>query len=394
MPAAIFAASPSQSISRPCGSMAPTFSPCTPRPARRSRCAGPGRARFSSRQSPGAGPATTRCGPNPSPARPTCAWRPASSRRVASTPTGSRTTIRCCAWHARSRATTAAPPRASHRLTPPRASASRTPSSSRWQALSLRPRPPSSTSSPEGAASMPRQSYAEALVDALYDSLAADPRVSLIGSYVLGLGPQRHLMERVRKTFHDRVADPPTAEAGAAATGIGAAMAGVRPFVDLGTGSFPYLAWSQIVNEAAISCYMSDGRIPVPVTFHLLHGVRGGGAAQHSHSPQSMLCNAPGLEIVAPATATDVYGLVRSAFQSPNPTVVVSHAKLLGIESDVPAQKQPIPIGRAEIKRGGGGRTRRRGNRGRGGRPAHPRASRRDHDPQFGCADRPAGRRR
>ena len=68
---------------------------------------------------------------------------------------------------------------------------------------------------------MPVQSYAAALVDALYDSLAADPRVSLIGSYVLGLGPQRHLMERVRKDFRDRILDPPTAEAGAAATGVG-----------------------------------------------------------------------------------------------------------------------------------------------------------------------------
>jgi len=200
---------------------------------------------------------------------------------------------------------------------------------------------------------MPMQSYAEALVDALYDSLAADPRVSLIGSYVLGLGPQRHLMDRVRKDFPDRLVDPPTAEAGAAATGIGAAMAGVRPFVDLGTGSFPYLAWSQIVNEAAVSYYMSNGRIPVPVTFHLLHGVRGAGAPQHSHSPQAMLCNAPGLEIVAPATAADVYGLVRAAFASQNPTVVVSHAKLLGIKSEVPAQKQPIPLGRADIKRSG-----------------------------------------
>src|SRR5215510_647691 len=201
---------------------------------------------------------------------------------------------------------------------------------------------------------MPTQSYADALVDALHDSLADDDRVSLIGSYVLGLGPQRHLMDRIRKDFPDRIVDPPTAEAGAAATGIGAAMAGMRPFVDLGTGSFSFLAWSQITNEAAISYYMSGGRIPVPVTFHLLHGVRGGGAAQHSHSPQSMMCNVPGLEIVAPSTAADVYGLVRSAFQSPNPTVVVSHAKLLGIESDVPApaQKQPIPIGRAEIKRG------------------------------------------
>jgi pyruvate dehydrogenase E1 component beta subunit len=130
-------------------------------------------------------------------------------------------------------------------------------------------------------------------------------------------------------------------------------VAGVRPFVDLGTGSFPYLAWSQIVNEAAVSYYMSDGRIPVPVTFHLLHGVRGAGAPQHSHSPQAMLCNAPGLEIVAPATAADVYGLVRAAFASQNPTVVVSHAKLLGIESEVPAQRQPLPLGRADIKRSG-----------------------------------------
>ena len=200
---------------------------------------------------------------------------------------------------------------------------------------------------------MPMQSYAEALVDALYDSLAVDSRVSLIGSYVLGLGPQRRLMDRIRREFHDRIVDPPTAEAGAAATGIGAAMAGVRTFVDLGTGSFSYLAWSQIVNEAAVSYYMSDGRIPVPITFHLLHGVRGAGAPQHSHSPQSMLCNAPGLEIVAPASAADVYGLVRTALQSQNPTVVVSHAKLLGIEFEVPAQKQPIPFGRADIKRSG-----------------------------------------
>src|SRR6202171_2647255 len=108
---------------------------------------------------------------------------------------------------------------------------------------------------------MAKQSYAQALVEAIYDSLAADDRVSLIGSYVLGLGPQRHLMDGIRKDFPDRIVDPPNAEAGAAATGIGAAMAGMRPFVDLGTGSFSYLAWSQVINEAAISCYMSGGRI-------------------------------------------------------------------------------------------------------------------------------------
>lgn len=199
---------------------------------------------------------------------------------------------------------------------------------------------------------MAKQSYAAALVDGIYDSLAADPRVSLIGSYVLGLGPQRSLMDRIRKDFRDRIVDPPTAEAGASAAGIGAAMAGMRPFVDLGTGSFSYLAWSQIVNEAAVSSYMSNGKIPVPVTFHLLHGVRGGGAAQHSNSPQSMMCNAPGLEIVAPSCAADAYGLTRAAFQSNNPTVIASHAKLLGIESEV-ADKRPVPIGKATVKRQG-----------------------------------------
>ncbi len=200
---------------------------------------------------------------------------------------------------------------------------------------------------------MAKQSYAAALVDALYDSMAGDERISLIGSYVLGLGPQRHLMDRLRQDFRDRINDPPTSEAGSAATGIGAAMAGMRPFVDLGTGSFSYLAWSQLTNEAAIACYMSGGRITVPVTFHLLHGVRGGGGAQHSQSPQSMLCNAPGLEIVVPATAADVYGLARSAFLSNNPTLIASHAKLLGLESEMPTDRQPIPFGRADIKRKG-----------------------------------------
>ena len=200
---------------------------------------------------------------------------------------------------------------------------------------------------------MSKQSYAAALVDALHDGLRADPRVSIIGGYVLGLGPQRTLTDRLRQDFPDRVFDPPTSEAGNAAVGVGAAMAGMRPFVDLGTGSFSYLAWSQITNEAAVAHYMTAGRLTVPVTFHLLHGVRGGGAAQHSQSPHAMLWNAPGLEIAAPSTAADVYGLVRTALASPNPTVVVSHAKLLGIETEVPEQKSPIPFGRADIKRRG-----------------------------------------
>lgn len=197
------------------------------------------------------------------------------------------------------------------------------------------------------------QTYATAFVDALLDSMAADDSVSLIGSAPLGLGPERHLTEELRRRHPDRVMDPPTAEGGVASVGAGAAMAGARPFVDLLTGSFVYLAWTQIVNEAANGYYMSGGKLTVPVTYHCLEGVRGAGAPQHSQSPHAMLWNAPGIEIVMPSMASDVYGLIRSAIESPNPTMIFSHAKILGIEGPVPTHRVPIPFGKADIKRRG-----------------------------------------
>ena len=105
-------------------------------------------------------------------------------------------------------------------------------------------------------------------------------------------------MDPIRAEFPDRIFDPPTSEAAIVSIGAGAAMAGARPFVDIGTASFSYVGWSPLVNEAAVACHMSDGAIRVPVVYHMLHGLRGGGAAQHSHSPQAMLWNAAGLEIV------------------------------------------------------------------------------------------------
>jgi pyruvate/2-oxoglutarate/acetoin dehydrogenase E1 component len=196
-------------------------------------------------------------------------------------------------------------------------------------------------------------SFAAALVEALYLAMEQDPAVSIIGAYPLGLGPQRVLMDRVRERFADRIMDPPIAEASVAGLGAGAAMAGARPFVDLGTASFSYLARSQLGNEAAVAHYMSNGAVRVPVVYHMLHGVRGGGAPQHSQSPQAMLWNAPGLEIVAPATPADVKGLLLTAIRSDNPTVVVNHAKLMGIEGEVPEGDRGIPFGRADVKRAG-----------------------------------------
>jgi len=200
---------------------------------------------------------------------------------------------------------------------------------------------------------MSKISYAQALVDGMRECMAADPTVSLVGTNVLGLGPQRPLIEKVRDEFPDRVFDPPCSEAGLASLGIGAAMAGARPIIDFGVGSFSLLAWCQLVAEAGVAHHMSGGQIKVPMVFTMLHGLRGGGGGQHSHSPQAMLWNNPGIEIVVPSSPKDVKGLFKAAVKSNNPTAIISHARLLGVEGEVPKDDYVIELGSGEIKRSG-----------------------------------------
>jgi len=200
---------------------------------------------------------------------------------------------------------------------------------------------------------MAKISYAQALVDGMRESMATDPAVSLVGTNVLGLGPQRPLIEQVRDDFPDRVFDPPCSEAGLASLGIGAAMAGARPIVDFGVGSFSLLAWCQLVAEAGVAHHMSGDQINVPMVFTMLHGLRGGGGGQHSHSPQAMLWNNPGIEIVVPSSPKDVKGLFKAAVASNNPTAIISHARLLGVEGEVPEDDYVIELGSGEIKRPG-----------------------------------------
>jgi pyruvate dehydrogenase E1 component beta subunit len=195
--------------------------------------------------------------------------------------------------------------------------------------------------------------YAEALVEALGEILRGDPRAQVIGSYFLGLSPRRVLLEKLRQEFPDRMFDPPIAELGFCGVAIGAAMAGLRPLVDLTTASFIFQAWAQIVNEAANARYMSGGQLSVPVVFHILHGIRGRGAAQHSHSPQAMLWNTPGLEIMLPASPADVKGLLKTAAASDNPTIFVDHVRLFEQKGAVPHGDFRIPFGVADIKRRG-----------------------------------------
>lgn len=195
--------------------------------------------------------------------------------------------------------------------------------------------------------------YYEAKFEALREILAADERVHLIGGTFLSLSPRRHLYQELVKKYGDRVLSPPISELGFCGLATGAAMAGLRPIVDLSTGSFIFEAWPQVVNEAANAFYMSGGQTRAPVVFHLFHGIRGGGAAQHSHSPQAMLWNCPGLEIVLPSSPKDVKGLLKTAAASDNPTIFVDHVQLLDVKGDVPENDAPLPFGVADVKRRG-----------------------------------------
>jgi pyruvate/2-oxoglutarate/acetoin dehydrogenase E1 component len=195
--------------------------------------------------------------------------------------------------------------------------------------------------------------YYQAKFEALHEIMAADRRVHLINGTFLSLSPHRHVYQELAKKFADRIASPPISELGFCGLATGAAMAGLRPIVDISTGSFIFEAWPQVANEAANAFYMSAGQTRVPVVFHLFHGLRGGGAAQHSASPQAMLWNNPGLEIVLPSSPRDVKGLLKSAVASDNPTIFIDHVKLLDVRGELPENDTPIPFGVADLKRKG-----------------------------------------
>ena len=198
--------------------------------------------------------------------------------------------------------------------------------------------------------------YYEAKLEGLREILATDERthfITEVATGFLGLSPHRVHFKEIAGAFPDRVIAPPISELAFCGVAIGAAMAGLRPIVDLITASFAFEAWPQIVNEAANAFYMSGGQTQVPVVFHLLHGLRGAGAAQHSHSPQAMLWNCPGLQIVLPSSPRDVKGLLKTAAASNSPTVFIDHVLLFEYRGAVPENGEAIPFGQAEIKRSG-----------------------------------------
>ena len=196
--------------------------------------------------------------------------------------------------------------------------------------------------------------YDGAMAEALDEVLSQDERVRLICAGFSGFMPGGTPIEQVRQKYADRIKYPPIAELAYCGIGVGAALAGVRPIVEISTATFSYEAIPQIVNEAAIICSNSGGAVRAPVVFHMLYGIRGAGAAQHSGSPQPWYANTPGLQVVMPGTPADVKGLLRWAvLESSAPTVFLNHSRLMHTTGPVPEGSYVIPFGQAEVKRPG-----------------------------------------
>jgi len=196
--------------------------------------------------------------------------------------------------------------------------------------------------------------YREALNQALREEMRRDERVFLIGEEVAYYQGAFKVSKGFLEEFGPRrVVDTPITEAGFTGVGIGAALAGLRPVIEMMTFNFAILALDQIVNNAAKIRYMSGGQLSVPIV------IRGPGsaahqlAAQHSQSLEAWFCHVPGLKVIMPATPKDAKGLLKSAIRDENPVIFIEAQLLYATKGDVPDGEYMIPIGQAEVKRGG-----------------------------------------
>ncbi len=199
-----------------------------------------------------------------------------------------------------------------------------------------------------------RTTYREALRAGLRDALARDQRVFLMGEDVGRYGGTYAVSKGLLEEFGEaRVRDTPLSESGFVGAGIGAAINGMRPIVEIMTVNFSLLALDQIVNNAATLRHMSGGQINVPVVIRMTTGGGRQLAAQHSHSLEVWYAHVPGLRVLAPATLADARGMLWTAVEDPDPTIVFEHAMLLGMEGELAADAGPIDIDHAAVRRDG-----------------------------------------
>ncbi len=201
---------------------------------------------------------------------------------------------------------------------------------------------------------MPTMSYRDAIRSAMREAMRKDPRVFLMGEDVGGYGGAFKVSYGLLAEFGpERVRDTPLSENTFLGAGIGAALGGMRPIVEIMTVNFSLLALDQIVNNAATLRHMSGGQLSVPLVVRMTTGGGRQLAAQHSHSLEGWLAHIPGIKIVAPAVADDARGFVLAALRDPDPVFIFEHATLYPVEGEVDEQAGPAEIGRALVRRPG-----------------------------------------
>ncbi|TDL10297.1 alpha-ketoacid dehydrogenase subunit beta [Mycolicibacterium obuense] len=200
---------------------------------------------------------------------------------------------------------------------------------------------------------MTKTTYRSAVHDGIRDAMAADDRVLLMGEDVGAYGGTYAASKGLLAEFGpDRVRDTPLSELGFVGVGIGAALGGSRPIVEVMTVNFSLLALDQIVNTAAALRHMSGGQFSVPLVVRMATGAGRQLAAQHSHSLECWFAHIPGIRVVAPATVEDAYGMLATALADPDPVVIFEHVGLYNAAADVDALG-PTDISTAAVRRPG-----------------------------------------
>jgi pyruvate dehydrogenase E1 component beta subunit len=197
-------------------------------------------------------------------------------------------------------------------------------------------------------------SYREAIKAGIVEALERDPRTFLMGEDVGMYGGCYAVSKGLFDRFGpERIRDTPLAESGFVGAGIGAAMAGMRPIVEIMTCNFALLALDQIVNNAATLLHMSGGQFNVPVVIRMATGAGRQLAAQHSHSFEGWFAHVPGIRILTPATLEDARGMLWTALEDPDPVLIFEHAGLYNLEGELADDAGPVDIDRAVVRRSG-----------------------------------------
>ncbi|MGB9592265.1 MAG: alpha-ketoacid dehydrogenase subunit beta, partial [Candidatus Kryptoniota bacterium] len=201
---------------------------------------------------------------------------------------------------------------------------------------------------------MPEITFREALNQALVEEMERDDSIFIVGEEVGQYqGAYKVTQGLLQKFGPMRVIDAPISEAGFTGVGVGAAMVGLRPIVEVMTFNFSLVAIDQIVNNAAKMRYMSGGQFKIPMVVRGPGGAAHQLAATHSQALESYYAHIPGLKVVMPGTPKDAKGLLKSSIRDDNPVIFIESEVMYGIKGEVPEGEYLIPLGKSDVKRGG-----------------------------------------